>query len=141
MPKTTSGRAILRSETLGFSLITALVWIMELIHLPHLVLGEPAVFNWPRVLIRTAIVSAVWIWVHLRTRRLLKRLHQLEDFLLICSWCRKVGHEGHWLTTEEYFGSNFSTETSHGICPECAKTLNRNFEEKIAEAKRNHPDI
>jgi len=52
---------------------------------------------------------------------MLKRLHQLEEFLLVCSWCRKVGHEGKWLTMEEYFGSKFATETSHGICPECAK--------------------
>jgi hypothetical protein len=59
--------------------------------------------------------------VHLTTKRLLKRLHYLEEFLLVCSWCRKVGHEGEWLTMEGYFGSKFATETSHGICSERAK--------------------
>ena len=54
--------------------------------------------------------------------RLLKRLHHLEEFLLVCSWCRRVGDQGEWLTTEEYFGSKFATHTSHGICPECVKS-------------------
>lgn len=94
--------------------------------------GEPAEFNWLRVLGRTAVVLAVWGWVHLTTRRLLKRLHHLEEFLLVCSWCRKVGHEGEWLTMEEYFGSKFDTPTSHGICPECAK---KTFERMTAAAQ------
>ena len=66
-------------------------------------------------------ILAIWLWVHLTTKRLLKRLHYLEEFMHVCSWCRKVGHEGQWLTTEEYFGSKFATQTSHGICEECAR--------------------
>lgn len=120
-PAKSSADSILRKETIGFSIIIALAWLVEFIQLPHLLYGEPAVFYWPRVLIRTAIVLIIWLWVYLATKRLLKRLHQLEEFLLVCSWCRKVGHRGEWLTMEEYFGSKFDTLTSHGICPECAK--------------------
>ena len=72
------------------------------------------------------MVLAIWLRMHLTTKRLLKRRHHLEEFLLVCSWCRKVGHQGEWLTMGEYFGSRFDTPTSHGICPECAKkTLER----------------
>jgi hypothetical protein len=119
-PPHTSGRSILQREAVAFCGIIALTWFAEIIYLPHRLYGEPAEFLWGRVLIRTAVIIAIWAWVHLATRRLLRRLHELEEFLLVCSWCRKVGHEGQWLTMEEYFGSKFETTTSHGICPECA---------------------
>lgn len=122
MPATRkSANSILRKEAVGFSLIIALSWAAELLELPHLLFGGPAAPNWTRALLRTLVIVAVWIWVHLATKRLLKRLHELEDFLHICSWCRRVGNEGEWQTTEQYFGSKFHKETSHGICPECAK--------------------
>lgn len=135
MPKTKSGKSILRQEAIGFFVIIILTWIVELIQLPHLLYGEPPAFNWSRVILRTVVVIGIWLWVYLATRRLLKRLHQLEEFLHVCSWCRKVGHEGEWLTMEEYFGSNFSTQTSHGICPECAKNLSNRLTEKITHEK------
>ena len=116
----TSGRSILRQEAIGFSLIIALGWVAEIIGIPNLVYGEPPNLNLTRVLLRSAVVLIVWLWVHLTTRRLLRRLYHLEEYLLICSWCRKVGYEGKWLSLEEYFGSRLNTETSHGICPECS---------------------
>lgn len=119
-PSQTSGRSILKKEAVAFTSIIVLTWLAEIIYLPHRLYGEPAEFLWGRVLVRTVVIIAVWAWVHFATRRLLRRLHELEEFLLVCSWCRKVGHEGRWVTMEEYFGSKFETETSHGICPECA---------------------
>ena len=125
-PQKTRAESILRKEAIGFSLIIVLSWATEVFQVPHLLFGEPASVNWNRAVLRTVVVLVIWIWVHLATKRLLKKLHNLEEFLLVCSWCRKVGHEGQWLTTEQYFGSKFATETSHGICPECAKkTLDR----------------
>ncbi len=121
-----TGNSILKQEAIGFSLIIALSWATEVFHLPHFLFSEAAAFNWERALLRTIVVAIIWVWVHLATKKILARLHHLEEFLLVCSWCRKVGHEGEWLTMEDYFGSKFHTETSHGICPECAtKTLGR----------------
>ena len=126
MPTTrTSSDSILIKEAIGFALIIMLSWATELLHLPHFLFNEPNSFNWQRAVLRTVVILAVWLWVHLATKRVLKRLHHLEEYLLICSWCRKVGHDGEWLTTEQYFGSKFATETSHGICPECARRLER----------------
>jgi len=116
-----SARSILRLQAVGFSVLIGAIWLVEILHIPHLLYGVAADFELPRVLIRTGIVLVIWLWVHLTTRRLLRRLHELEEFLLICSWCRRVGHEGTWLTLEEYFGSHLATETSHGICPDCAE--------------------
>ena len=120
MPKLRSRGSILRHLNLGFGLLLAIVWVVELVRLPHLLLGEPDVFYWPRVLIRTAVLLLIWLWMHRVIARIVRRLHELEDFLRICSWCRRVGHEDGWLTVEEFFGARLATRTSHSICPECS---------------------
>jgi hypothetical protein len=117
--KKSSGDHILRREAAGFLTIIFLSWLAEAIHLPHLLFGGEPEFNWPRVLLRTFIILGVWAWVHWSTRKLVQRLHRLEEFLLVCSWCRRVGDKGNWSTLEEYFGEKFDTQTSHGICPQC----------------------
>ncbi|HEY4414073.1 MAG TPA: hypothetical protein VGO57_00075 [Verrucomicrobiae bacterium] len=114
---------ILWVEAFGFSIIILLSWFTEIVHIPHLVFGQDFVPNWQRAVLRTAIILLVWAWVHAATARLLKRLHHLEQFLQVCAWCRKVCHEEQWLTMEKYFDSKFSTPTSHGMCPDCAKRL------------------
>ncbi len=132
--KPKSARSILRLQAIGFSVLIGAIWLVEILHIPHLLYGVAADFNLPRVLLRTCFVGAIWLGVHLTTRRLLRRLHELEEFLLVCSWCRRVGHDGDWLTMEEYFGSQLARETSHGICPACAE---KQFEEhrKVVRVK------
>jgi hypothetical protein len=116
-----SGRSILRREALGFALIIVGVWVAEFLRLPHLLFGEPAVVSWTRALLRSSFILLIWGGVYLTTRQLVNRLHELEEFLRLCSWCRRIEHDGKWLTIEEFFGSHLTTETSHGICPECAE--------------------
>jgi hypothetical protein len=113
--------SILWIEAFGFSTIVALSWLTEAIRIPHLIFDEPFTPNWHRAMLRTVVVLAIWAWVHLATKRLLKRLHHLEEFLRVCSWCRKVCHDDEWLTMENYLNSKFATRTSHGICPDCMK--------------------
>lgn len=116
------GKSILRGQAIGFCALVALMWVVEALRIPQMLYGEGSMgFAWTRALGRSLVVLLVWWPVHITTKRLLARLHQLEEYLLICSWCRKVGHDGEWLSMEDYFDSKFSTETSHGICPECAK--------------------
>lgn len=112
-------KTILWSEAFGFSLMIVLSWLTELLRIPHYLFGEPFVPNWHRAILRTVVIGLIWFWVHLVTRRMLKRLHYLEDFLRICSWCHKVGHDGQWLTMNDFFSSKFATRTTHGMCPEC----------------------
>jgi len=97
----------------------ALAWLSEMLRIPHYIFGEAFSPNWRRAVLRTVVVLLIWTWVHLVTRRLLKRLHYLETRLQMCGWCRRVCQDGVWMTTEEYFSSQLSTETSHDICPEC----------------------
>ncbi|HUA67815.1 MAG TPA: hypothetical protein VMA13_04640, partial [Candidatus Saccharimonadales bacterium] len=86
--------SILWIESLGFSLLILLCWVTEAIRLPHVLFGEAFAPDWRRATLRTVVVLFVWVWVHVATRRLLKRLHYLEEFLRICGWCRKVCHDG-----------------------------------------------
>ena len=83
--------------------------------------GEDFKPNWERAILRTVVVMLIWLWVHLATRQLLKRLHYLEEFLRVCSWCRKVSSGGEWLDMEKYLNSKFATKTSHGMCPDCLR--------------------
>ena len=81
--------SILWIEAFGFSLIIGLSWLVEAIRLPHFVFGEPFIPNWRRAILRTIVLVLIWTWVHLMTRRLLKRLHYLEEFLRVCAWCEQ----------------------------------------------------
>jgi hypothetical protein len=111
--------SILGKEAFGFSFLIVLSWLVEALHIPHLIFGEPFTPDWRRAALRTLVLSLIWLWVHWATRRLLKRLHYLEASLRVCGWCRKVCDHGEWLTMEAYFDSRFATQTSHGMCPEC----------------------
>jgi hypothetical protein len=120
---------ILWVEATGFSLLIVLSWLTEVIRIPHFLFNEPFSPNWHRALLRTLIIGLIWLWVHIVTRRLLKRLHYLEEFLRICSWCRKVCHDGQWMELEKYFSSKFATPTTHGMCPDCLKKSVAEIEE------------
>ncbi|MBX3738641.1 MAG: hypothetical protein KF715_18245 [Candidatus Didemnitutus sp.] len=133
-PTHLSARNILRGQAIGFSSLVVVMWVVEIFHLPHLLFGESSEFILARPVIRTLTVLAVWALVHFTTKRLLRRLHELEEFLLICAWCRKVGDGDRWLSVEDYFDSKFATGTSHGICPECAKQQLDAHRQRICEA-------
>jgi hypothetical protein len=120
-----------RNQAIGFTFIIALFWAVELLGLPHLAFGEAAGFDSNRVLSRTVVILAVWAWVELSTRRLVKRVEHLEKFLRLCSWCRKLAHDGKWLTTEQYFASIHETDTTHGICPDCEEGILRDLKELL----------
>ena len=121
--KPTKGKSenILWVEAAAFSLIILLSWLTEALRLPHVLYGEQFDANYHRAILRTIVVLLIWSWVHLVTRRLLKRLHHLEEFLRVCGWCRKVCHEHQWLEMEKFLNSKFETKTTHGMCPDCLK--------------------
>jgi len=123
---------ILWVEAIAFLMIIALSWLTEAIRIPHLLYGESFTPNWNRAILRTVVIVLIWIWVHLATRQLLKRLHYLEEFLRVCGWCRKVSYGNEWIEMESYLKSKFATKTSHGMCPDC---LRRKKDEIVAAEK------
>lgn len=122
--------SILWVEAFGFSIIIGLSWLTEIVRIPHFLFSESFVPNWHRAILRTIVILLVWAWVYLVSKRLLRRLHYLENFLMICSWCRKVSDHDQWLTMEKYFDAKFSMHTSHGMCPDCVKNELKTIGEK-----------
>jgi DNA-binding response OmpR family regulator len=48
------------------------------------------------------------------------QVQQLEDFLPICSYCKKVRDDhAYWQEVERYFSQRQGTKFTHGICPAC----------------------
>lgn len=137
-PAKVKSSGILWVEATAFSLIIVLSWLTEAIRLPHLLYGENFQPNWHRAILRTIVIICIWFWVHDATRRLLKRLHYLEGFLRVCSWCRKVNNDGQWLEMEKFLSSKFSTKTSHGMCPNC---LQKKVVEIAAREKEALPSV
>lgn len=62
-----------------------------------------------------------------QNRQLKKQLEEiktLEKLLPLCSQCKKVRDDnGDWTNFHEYVRDKIKLEYSHGLCPECAKTL------------------
>lgn len=121
MKKTKGRKSILWVETAGFLLLIVLSWLTEIFRIPYYIFHEPFVPNWDRAILRTVVLLLIWGWVYWLTWRLLKRLHYLEEFLRICSWCRRVCDHEEWLALEDFFNTRFSTRTSHGMCPDCLR--------------------
>jgi CheY-like chemotaxis protein len=58
------------------------------------------------------------------------KVQQLESFLPICGYCKKIRDDRqYWQQVETYFSQRQGTKFSHGICPEC-------YESKMAPQLR-----
>jgi PAS domain S-box-containing protein len=54
----------------------------------------------------------------------LASIKTLRGFLPICASCKKIRDDkGYWNQLESYIRDHTDVEFSHGICPECARTL------------------
>ena len=73
-------------------------------------------------LIKPVNSDELWMRLHV-AERILEFTHQvaqLESFLPICSYCKKVrGDRNYWEQIEAYVSARTSTKFSHGICPDC----------------------
>ena len=55
-----------------------------------------------------------------RILRLTGHVTQLESFLLVCSYCRKIRDDrDSWLEIDAYLNKRQGTKFTHGICPVC----------------------
>ena len=116
---------ILAYEVVGFLAIIALSWMNELLGVPSLIFGSDHLGGWHESLLETAIILLVAVPVIVLTRRLVARLHYLEEFLRLCAWCRKLHLDNEWVPVEEFLQRKFDSRTSHGICPACRAELRK----------------
>ena len=111
---------ILLYQSAGFLAIVLLSWFDELAHLRSLILGNhPYISDFKESTLEMLFVLVVWFLVMGYTRRLTQRLDQLEAFLRVCSWCRRIRTEDDWVPFEQFIALKFDTKTSHAICQDC----------------------
>lgn len=86
------------------------------------------------------------LWMRLRVaERILKyatQVQQLEAFLPICSYCKKVrDDQNYWTQIESYINERTGTDFSHSVCPEChSRVVVPELERLRAEAQRKDAD-
>lgn len=132
MEKETRLSKVLLYQSVGFLVIIALCWVIELTGLHKLVLGNhPYISDFRESTLEMLLILGVWLVVAGFTRRILRRVKHLEGFLRVCAWCRHIHYHGEWIRIEKFLQQGFDTPTTHGICPECL----RKEQEAMAKAK------
>jgi hypothetical protein len=59
------------------------------------------------------------------------RIKMASGMLPICAWCSKiVDTRGAWITMEQYLRKYLDVEFTHGFCPECASSFERELDEQ-----------
>ncbi|MCP4547888.1 MAG: hypothetical protein GY835_15605 [bacterium] len=65
----------------------------------------------------------------------LVEINQLRGIIPICAECKKIRDDaGAWHQIEAYIGKHSEAKFSHGVCPECVKSLYPEF------STRDNPD-
>ncbi len=98
----------------------------------------------------TKPLDAQNLWMRLRVaERILRyatQVRQLEAFLPICSYCKKIRDDkNYWQQIEAYINKRTGTDFSHSVCPDCyQRVIMPELEKMRAEraaaphAKRTH---
>ena len=88
------------------------------------------------------------LWMRLRVaERILQfttEVRQLESFLPICGYCKKIRDDSnYWQQVESYFKQKQGTQFSHSVCPDCMEKVVRPqlaaLGIKMDEAKKDAP--
>ncbi len=59
----------------------------------------------------------------------LAKVRQLEGFIAICSYCKRIRSDAQqWEQMEHYISDHSHARFSHGVCPECFETMRNEFE-------------
>ncbi len=125
-------RKIAVLEMGGFLLILAIILLDEIFDMPHMLLGaEKSPGRAEEYLIEGVAVACLGAAVAYFSFLASRRVKEMEAFLIMCAWCRRVKINSHWIPVEDYLRKKDELRTSHGICQDCAKKI------KEAMKKRN----
>jgi hypothetical protein len=128
---------VLLFQHAGFLAIIVLCYLNELLKLPSLLFSDnPLAVMFHRSTVEMVLILAVWLLVNSSTRRLLKYVQDLEEFMRVCAWCRRIDHKGEWMPLEKFMRQGFDTPTTHGICPDCLREQLKALERAKCLSKR-----
>lgn len=67
----------------------------------------------------------------------MSELMELASILPICSGCKKIrDDQDYWGSLEHYFKRHLDVDFSHGLCPECVKTMYPEFSSRVVAKAR-----
>lgn len=116
----TTTQRMLLYEWIGFGMVAVVLWLDELLDLPHLIFGSVATpINVAELLLETALIVPLAILVTCLTTQLLRKVKHLEGLVHVCGFCRRVRDGDRWVTMEEYIESHSQAELMQGLCREC----------------------
>jgi sigma-B regulation protein RsbU (phosphoserine phosphatase) len=71
-----------------------------------------------------------------RILRYATQVSQLEAFLPICSYCKKIRDDkNYWQQIESYINQRTGTDFSHSVCPDCYQRVIMPELEKLRAAR------
>jgi hypothetical protein len=124
-------RKIAVLEMIGFLTVLGIILADEIFDLPHLLLGatmSPARLE--EYLIEGISVLCLAAGVLYFSHYAARKIGELEAFLVMCAWCRRVKINGRWVPIEEYLKIKDELRTTHGICHECANEMRQAMQRK-----------
>lgn len=114
-------RRILALEASAFVLVAIILWMDELVDLPHLIFGvAPQGPRLAECTFESLLTVLLGVAVVAVTARAFRRILYLESLVVMCAWCRRVREGTEWLSVEEFLARQHRARTSHGICEACA---------------------
>jgi CHASE3 domain sensor protein len=54
--------------------------------------------------------------------RLVSRMQELEELIMVCAWTKRVNYRGEWVDFEEYLKRHFGLRLTHGLSEESGLT-------------------
>jgi hypothetical protein len=73
--------------------------------------------------------------------RALDEVKSLEGLLPICGSCKKIRDDrGYWNQLETYISDHTDATFTHGVCPDCAETLRREWRDRRNSERRDPGD-
>jgi hypothetical protein len=118
-------KQVITYEFTAVAAIISLIWLDEIIDIPHLLLGaESTPLNWRESLFESIIIALLGAVIINCTSKLFRKMKFLEGILPVCASCKKIRDDkGHWHQIESFIRERSDAEFSHSICPECAEKL------------------
>ena len=112
-------------ESIIIASIILLIWLDELVDIPHLFLwAEKTPINWREASFESICMVIMWVVIIRFTKNIFERLRYLEGILPICASCKRIRDEqNNWHQIELYIRERSDAKFSHSICPECAEKL------------------
>jgi hypothetical protein len=113
-------KLIVALELLGFILVMMVIWADEYFDLPRrLFNAAPTPMRVEEGLFESFMILLLAVMVVIFTLLMFVRIRELESFILVCAWCKKVKVDNSWTSFERYLEDHKGTKSSHGICPTC----------------------